>query len=391
MSHFKSIIGFTLKITLTILISFLVLEFLLLVFNDMVFRNTFFMYDPDMGFKVRPYAQWGDNRANEFGFNDRDYPHEKPPGTFRILVLSDSFNWAGGLENNYTSILERKFQAEFGSQVEVINAGYSQTHTGEQLIALEKYGLQYNPDLVVLGFFVGNDFFDAQPWRKRIVIGGTTTDIDTHLGHEITFLGQPLVWRSRLYLFLEEQWTTYQFLRHVEAQVPVAQSSNCDDNTQSEDCVTVQQSVSLPTDDYLVMELARMQIANWNMDSAFEVNKSYAFKNLLAMRDVLVERDIQFVVVAYPDEFQIDETLRQAIVEKYEIDLSVYQIDRPQGLLWQFCTENNIEYYDLLPMFQKTHQQGQHLYLPNDSHWNKAGNELAAQALFDILIWKTRE
>jgi len=100
-----------------------------------------------MGFRVRSHT----NGTNKFGFNDKDYPLEKPPGTFSILILSDSFNWAGGREGNYTALLENKFNADSTqSQVEVINAGYPMTHTGEQLIALKKYGLQYNEGLGLL-------------------------------------------------------------------------------------------------------------------------------------------------------------------------------------------------------------------------------------------------
>ncbi|NJN98344.1 MAG: SGNH/GDSL hydrolase family protein [Anaerolineales bacterium] len=192
-----------LKILLTIVLSFLFLEFLLLVFNDVVFRKSLYMYDPDLGYKARPYAHWGDNITNEFGFNDRDYPHQKKPGTYRILFVGDSFSWAGGLEGNYTAILEKKFEAEFGdSRVEIINTGYDATHTGEQLKALKKYGLQYNPDLVVLAFFVGNDFFDATPWRRRINVGGSQVDIDTRTDTEIALFGKLVVpFRSRLYLF----------------------------------------------------------------------------------------------------------------------------------------------------------------------------------------------
>jgi hypothetical protein len=95
----------------------------------------------------------------------------------------------------------------------VINAGYPGTHTGEQLALLKKYGLQYQPDLVVLGFFVGNDFKDADLWRRRIVVGGATTDIDIREGQETTLFGQPLVPQSRLYLFLKEQWSTYKYLQ----------------------------------------------------------------------------------------------------------------------------------------------------------------------------------
>lgn len=170
----KHFFTLTFKIRVVILVSFLFLEFLLLVFNDLVFRNSLYEYDPDMGYKARPYAQWGNNITNEFGFNDRDY-------------------------------------------------------------------------------------------------------------------------------------------------------------------------------------------------------------------------GIEFIVVAYPNSFQVDESLRHVVSAHYQLDTSAYQLDRPQGRLWQFCTELNIEFYDMLPSFQEAHEQGQRLYIHNDTHWNEAGNELAAQYLFDVLIWKARE
>ncbi len=381
----KRIFSLTSKILLTILISFILLELLLLVFNDLVFRNSFYVYDPDLGFKVRPYVQWGNNETNEFGFNDRDYPHQKEPGVYRILFLSDSFSWAGGLNDNYTTILEEKFEAEFGDRrIEVINAGYPGTHTGEQLQLLRKFGLQYNPDLVVLGIFVGNDFLDADPWRKRIVVGGTTTDIDTRRDREITLLGQLFVPQSRLYLFLKEQWNTFKYTQ-AQQQTEVQEFSPATPQAQPA-------TVTKYSDQHLSTEFARMQVANWANAAAFQSHEEYIFEKLLAMRDLLAEKNIDFIVVAYPDEFQVDENLRQAVFDRYQVDdASSYQWDRPQGLLWQFCVENNIEFYDMLPTFQEAQRSGERLYIPNDPHWNEAGNALAGQYLFEMLVWKAGE
>ncbi len=120
----------------------------------------------------------------------------------------------GGQENNYTALLEKSFDQDFGpGRVAVISAGYSQTHTAEQLIALEKFGLQYQPDLVVLGFFAGNDFYDADPDRRRIVVGAATTDIFLDRDFYHVILGQPLVFQSRLILYLREIWDVYRHQR----------------------------------------------------------------------------------------------------------------------------------------------------------------------------------
>lgn len=118
-------------------------------------------------------------------------------------MVGDSFGWAGGLEGNYTALLETMFERRDGShKIDVINTGYPGTHTGEQLVVLKKYGLQYNPDLVILAFFAGNDFFEADPNRKRIVVNGCLVDIDKR--HEHRFLGYPVITRSRALVFLKQ-------------------------------------------------------------------------------------------------------------------------------------------------------------------------------------------
>lgn len=392
-----------LKILLAILCSFLFLEFLLFVFDEVVFRNSLHVYDPDAGYRARSYASWGDNITNEFGFNDRDYPHEKKPGTYRILILGDSFNWVGGLKGNYASILERKFEAEYGDQrVEIINAGYDGTHTGEQLIAMKKFGLQYNPDLVVLGFFVGNDFFDAVPWRRRINVGGSQVDIDIRTDTEIALWGKLLVpLQSRLYLFLRDQWAIYKY-RQIQRESQTNQNTqpttkppdSSADQTQGSNLSLSPDTFTYTKDNiseyYLDLEAHRIQIANWVLATSvapdeFKPREDFAFSNLLAMRDLLKEKNIQFMVVAYPDNFQIEESLRQVVFSHYNLDPTQFQLDRPQSLLWKFCQDNGIEFYDMLPTFQATQQQGRRLYIVNDSHWNEAGNQLAAQYLFDTL------
>ena len=373
----KYLLGLSARVLLLSVITVVVLELMLTVFNDFVFRHSFFVYDPDIGFKVRPYAQWGEYQANEFGFNDRDYPHDREDDTYRVLIVGDSFNWIGGPHDNYVGILEGMLQRDFGDRrVEVINVGYSETHTGEQLKILRKFGLQYNPDLVVLGFFVGNDFLDADPWRKRIVIGTVVTEIDTRTDPEVTLFGQPLVWQSRFYLFVNEQRVVLQQLQSQAAAAATSAETS---------------HISMSTPAYQVMEFRRMQVSNLNQSNDFALRTDNIQAQLLATRDLLADRGIDFMVVAYPDEFQVDEGLRQAVIDRYQVDVSSYDWNRPQNLLNRFSMANNIEYYDMLPAFLAAHDEGHHLYLPNDSHWNKAGSDLAASFLYQILAAHVHE
>jgi hypothetical protein len=97
-------------------------------------------------------------RINSRGFrSDREYTYAKPPGTYRVLCLGDS--QTQGFEchqdRTYSQVLERTLAAS-GRRVEVINAGVSGFGTAESLVFLEQEGLRYQPDAVVLGFFVND-------------------------------------------------------------------------------------------------------------------------------------------------------------------------------------------------------------------------------------------
>jgi hypothetical protein len=62
-------------------------------------------------------------RTNEWGLRDRSHALEKPDGTFRILVLGDSFMEAlqVDFEESLPHLLETGLSARIGHSIEVIN------------------------------------------------------------------------------------------------------------------------------------------------------------------------------------------------------------------------------------------------------------------------------
>lgn len=381
-----------LKVALAFAISFLVLELLLLAFNDVIFSKSFYVFDPDMGFRVRPHVLVRHDRANEFGFNDRDYPHEHAPGTYRILFVSDSFNWMGGRYCNYTALLRNRLQAEFGNRIEVISSGYSMTHTAEQLAMLKKFGLQYHPDLVVLGFFTGNDFFDAHPFRKRIVYGGAVTDVYTNRTLYTTLWGQPVTLNSRLFLFLRERWLEYSRFRRAPATEGRGEPANPPPVQPPPDCAKAdaELATSVPLEQYLDTLHITMQFADPERAPRFLSFEKYIFDSIREMRDLLARRGIGFVVAAYPDAIQVDSELRKAFLERFGRKETDYEWDRAQRILNQFCSEQGIEFHDLLPLFVDVQSRGARPYRYNNDHWSAAGNELTASYFHDLLIDRIR-
>ena len=98
--------------------------------------------------------------TNARGFRGtRDYAVPKPAKVFRIITLGDSVVDGYGVEDDQTfaAVLEKKLSAQ--RPTEVINLGIAGFSTAEELIQLQNVGLEQQPDLVVLGYFV-NDHFE---------------------------------------------------------------------------------------------------------------------------------------------------------------------------------------------------------------------------------------
>jgi hypothetical protein len=91
---------------------------------------------------------------------DRDFRYEKPPGIHRILSLGDSFTVGYEVESSetFSSVLEQTLERK-GRPVEVLNTGVSGFSTAEAYLYLERELWKYQPDLVLLSFYV-NDIVD---------------------------------------------------------------------------------------------------------------------------------------------------------------------------------------------------------------------------------------
>jgi hypothetical protein len=99
---------------------------------------------------------------NSHGLREREIDYEKPPGLRRVLVLGDSFVEA--TEVSVEEAFPRRLEAHLGDQggppTQVINAGAVGYGTAQEYLLLKHEGLRYQPDLVVLLFFSGNDVSD---------------------------------------------------------------------------------------------------------------------------------------------------------------------------------------------------------------------------------------
>lgn len=99
---------------------------------------------------------------NRAGQRDVNHSLKKPPGTFRIAVLGDSYTEADvvPMHDAFWCVMQQQLRscpALVGKRVEAINFGVRDYGTAQELMTLRHRAWQYSPDFVVLAIFTGND------------------------------------------------------------------------------------------------------------------------------------------------------------------------------------------------------------------------------------------
>lgn len=98
--------------------------------------------------------------TNSKGQRDREIPYERTPGVLRIAMVGDSLTegWGVPFESTFSKRIERLY-AKTGTTAEVVNLGVGNWNTAQEVQYFLTKGYKYNPDIVVLNYFVN----DAEP------------------------------------------------------------------------------------------------------------------------------------------------------------------------------------------------------------------------------------
>lgn len=281
----------------------------------------------------------------------------KTAGTFRILGLSDSFGTAGG-SSNYHYLLEDVLRGGVSPAIQMVNVsvpGYEPVHQ----LAILRFAMPYSPDVVLHGVFVGNDFHfpveDKYIYRRIYII----TPQDSSPYRPRNFLIR--YWVENSLEPIKERWRT-------ERELATGVVSSVGEMSKSK---------------YLEVQLARMR--NWSNPAQKNVNTlRKVFPVLDAIRSVAQEYGARYVMVIHPDVTQVDEHLRRDIVKTFHLNGAKYDFELPQELLTSYCLERGIPCLDLLPVFRAM-GASRDLYLVRGTHYNEAGNELAAVTIAGFL------
>jgi hypothetical protein len=314
---------------------------------------TGYMLEPDsIGyFQNKIIAQ-----TNAYGHRDEMVSLTKPKDVFRILVLGDSFTVGSNVtqEETYAEVLEKLLNQYSSSHVEVINSGVGGWDPFQYAQYYEHYAWKFSPDMILIGFFVGNDAYS----QIKDVAHTPTAILGRRVSREAT--AKPFI---HLKVFL---YNNFNIARLVYNTGPIKRNFK-------------RRSCSDFTSQYLSIQRNRLSnhFRRTRRREQLAQNGVYQIQRIMKIAE---RESIALGVILIPDENQINLDLQASIIT--EVERGQYDFDMPQSMLRDMFTGLNIPVIDLLPYFRA---DSRCLYM-NDTHWTPTGHALASEVIFKNIV-----
>lgn len=299
-------------------------------------------------------------RLTPKGFWTPPYTTEKRPGTFRMLILGDSFAYSSGgvpFERMWLTLVAAHLQRAWGKTVEPVNLGVPSAGPRLEERIYDVEGAALKPDLVILALFLGNDLTDESHPRTLLERSSLLVRLVENLGKfpdvlRVTFEG------GRLPAYgLNPDWAVERYV--YDPTVP-----------------------TFPEEVFLDIEEERAEVFTTQQ-------ADWAHERIRGVADVMAELQTRvsaaggaFAVVVIPDELEVNAALRATVVRHLDAlgvgaDLDIDGIHR---FLASELSSRRVAFLDLLPTLRDAARE-RSPYRLHDTHWDDRGNRIAADAI----------
>jgi len=355
---------------------------------------------------LKTYCEWDHGDIVRMGFLSRElfgaehhrYPFETDAEGFRnsavrpqidVAALGDSFVDA------MTSPIEEAWPARLekltGKRVQ--NYGTSSFGPQQELYALQDFAIAHQPRDVVVGYFAGNDLFDAEHF-DRWEHGGDKP------GEELS--GWRLQKRYRRYEMLFLMTLARVALPTGARPKPVAADPEKITGNGFDRGAYQIETAAGTTLRFAFMPPYLEKLVN----SRAEIERSRAWQLLretfTRMKQTCAQHGSRLTVLFIPSKDEVywplvehslgqDELQRSLdFISRYNhmplraADISANRLAQNE-LMRKFCASAGISFLDLTPPLEHAATSGRAVYFADDAHWNAAGHEVAAQELAKFL------
>lgn len=342
-------------------------------------------WDPT-GWRGKPYYQTTvatgdyvhDLSLNSRGMHDIEHSRSKSTGTYRILMLGDSFVQAVQVKETETAhqVLEDILNGRqtTSQRVEVISAAVGGWGTGQQLLYYRHEGHLYQPDLVLLMFFLGNDVRDNLPGRGVTVEG---------LNHYTPY-----------FVFGNGRLDNTPWLYAPGLQPVIGQTSSIRKlSNNSLGGLYRHSRLYAQLEPLVAAEPVKASMLDFYLGNSdtFDYALALTFALVSQLHREVEQNGTAFGVVlispiALLDFALMSETEREEVYQKLPGMRRAEEIGPPNRQIASSLAANGMLVLDLLPVFiRHVEQTGEPLHFEDDQHWNAAGNRLAGEAIADWL------
>lgn len=299
-------------------------------------------------YRLAPSRAYFGTTPNSGGFYDEEWSPRAAPGVRRVAVLGDSYTVGMvPFADNYVTIADEAL----GPSIELLNLGIVHTAVPEHVQVLRSEALRLAPELVVLGFYIGNDIHED--WAT-----GPFSEDGSKALHALRVLA--LVSRSS---------EPYQQVFTMETMIREEP-----DGTRTE----------LP-----LMTEAKHVDREWkHLDALFRDPPHH--RTRAAWRDterairlfVQTCRDENLPVVATiaPDEIQVVAALFERVLREKGATPHEFDLEYPNRRLAALFAELGVPVLDFLPALREAESSAPTYHL-RAVHWNRHGNAAVAAVL----------
>lgn len=306
--------------------------------------------------RMRPHYPYFDFNCNSSGYLDTEFSFEKEE-QLRIAAIGDSFAFGKvPYGDNFLTLTEehlKQCRIDDSDGITIHNYGIPGSSPTEYAYILKNEVLPTNPDCVLLCIFTGNDI---QGFRIRRPSRAT--------------LANWWIYKIPRGFYLMQQET---------AQV-VNPNSEYDAGTIPDYMYNPALEKPCYSDEqYARIINRRVELLNANNG---QTERQYLefFKTIDFFKKTLSQR---LIVAILPQEIQVNDTLYQAIIQQKPVPGDYIQ-DYPQQQITDYCHMNDVKCINLLPEF-RNREPDTIKYFLQETHWNVAGNRIAAEIVSSSL------
>jgi len=307
-----------------------------------------------------PYQFVQKIKVNSHGMRDIEYSLKKKPGVRRIAAIGDSFT--AGLEVKPEEVFTEVMERDLGPGWEVLNFGVSGYSTLHEYLYLRDSILDFDPDIVLLIFYVRNDLDEMQGHYYNERRNGPLADLDDNGSLMIKNIPVP----KPAGLMRDEaprpffQITDSHLFNFIHLRLKVREK---------------------------ILVNSYPEVRHFNPALTPRLDKDYRLLDALMgeFSELCRSRNIPLVLVyaptivqVYPDDYWVPVQRSQNLPGDYDVSM-------PNMRVRKIAEQREIPFLDLTPGLRDRSERGTPLYFTWNQHWNQHGHQAVANDILSLL------